>query len=380
MSDVSPPPPTPSEEKATSRTGNSRLRTFVIWGNVAYAVLLVALYGALRLMAESWWPATAALYLPRWPWMLPTIPLGIAAWFVWRQGVWLPIVGALLVLGPIAGLRLPQLGERPRGQEIRVVTLNIQNGKPNLPASLGEIERFEPHLLLCQEVDYEQRELEESAAAAGLVHVRYDSHFWTAATSPLRLVEVVESQTSFRDICAVYEWEGPTEAAGTMDTARQLFVVNVHLSTARHGLVNLRPTSPLTGTGLQELAEHQHLRAAEIGELAATLDELSQRGDVIVAGDFNMPTDSPWFAALLRDRVSAFDVAGRGYGYTVPNDAGDLWPRGVCWLRVDHVLAGGLGVRAARPGRASGSDHRGMFAKLVRPSREPALASGEGSP
>ena len=337
-----------------------RWRRAAIAVSVAYLLAMLAIWALLRFAAETFWPATALLYLPRWPWILPAIPVGIAAWLLWRPGALLAAIGAIVVLGPVGGFRFGtgRAIVKPPDTVIRVVTLNIQNGKPNLPASLGEIERFGPDVMCSQEVDFEQPELIDSVASVDLAYRRHDSHFWTASRWPLELVRVVESQTSYRDICAVYRVLGPGESA--------FHLVNVHLSTARHGLTNLRPRTVLTGVGLDELRAHQRLRLGEIAELSAVLDELPT--PLVVCGDFNMPVDSPAFAALLAGRRSAFDVAGFGYGYTVPNEATPLWPRGWCWLRVDHVLASkNVSPIAARPGTASGSDHRALLTELRLP-------------
>lgn len=327
---------------------------------------VAAIVAAVLLIGERWYLTTAALYLPRWPWGLPSIPLTLAAAWAWRRGLWLTLPAAAMVFGPLCGLRmtLPSFVSYA-GDRVVLATANIQNGEPNLPAILGEVERRGVYMLCCQEVDSEQLELNETAARMGLDSVHYDSYFWTASRYPLRKVRVLESQASYRDIAAVYEMRDlPNRAAD----GPPLFLVNVHLSTARFGLKNLRPRTPLTGVGLDALAAHQAVRRTEVAELAALLDELDADGDVIACGDFNMPTDSTAFAPLLSGRRSAFDDAGFGYGYTVPNDAGHGWPRGLCWLRVDQVLVSeSLVVHSAAAGNAAGSDHRAMFVDLTSP-------------
>ena len=346
------------------------IRRGVVTLSVAYLAGVLLLWVLLRFAAESFWPATALLYLPRWPWLLPAIPIGIAAWLLWRPGALLAAIGAILVLGPIGGFRFGG-GSEPAGggPVVRVVTLNIQNGKPNLRASLGEIERFAPDVVCSQEVDFEQPDLDASLASVELTHRRHDSHFYVASRWPLERVRLVESQASFRDLCVVYRVLAP----------QPFHLVNVHLSTARHGLTNLRPRTIVTGAGLDELREHQRLRMAEIDELAAVLNDVPQ--PVVVCGDFNMPVDSPAFAPLLIGRCSAFDAAGFGYGYTVPNEATPLWPRGWCWLRVDHVLGSAdIMPLDARPGHASGSDHRAMLATLQLPATAADEAAATDAP
>ena len=338
-------------------------RAFAVFLKVACWVNLtgvVAVWLLVRTLGESWYLTTALLYLPRWPWLLPSIPLALAAAWVWRRGLWLTLPAIAIVAGPLCGLRLGWGGWTASAPpQLSLVTVNIQNGQPNLRATLGEIERRGVELICCQEVDSEQLELIETANEIGLIDQHYDSYFWTASSQPLTKVEVLESQASFRDIAAVYRIED-AQANG-----RPVHLVNVHLSTARFGLKNLRPRTPLTGIGLDELAAAQAIRMTEVAELAALLDRLADEGEVIACGDFNMPTDSTAFAPLLARCRSAFDSAGVGYGYTVPNDAGHGWPRGFCWLRVDQVLVtGGLTALSASEGDAAGSDHRAMFATI----------------
>lgn len=327
------------------------------WTNLA---IVAGVWLLVRFLGESWYLTTALLYLPRWPWLLPSIPLTLAAAWVWRRGLWLTLPAIALVAGPLCGLRLGWAGWTASAlPQLSLVTVNIQNGQPNLRATLGEIERRGIELICCQEVDSEQLELIETAAAMGLADQHYDSYFWTASSRPLTKIDVLESQASFRDIAAVYRIDD-AEVGG-----RPVHLVNVHLSTARFGLKNLRPRTPLTGIGLDELAAAQSIRMTEIAELAALLARLAEEGEVVACGDFNMPTDSTAFAPLLEQYRSAFDTAGLGYGYTVPNDAGHGWPRGFCWLRVDHVLiTDGLTPLSADEGDAAGSDHRAMFATI----------------
>jgi vancomycin resistance protein VanJ len=83
---------------------------------------------------------------------------------------------------------------------------------------------------------------------------------------------------------------------------------------------------------------------------------------VVVAGDFNMPTDSAIYRECWSNLSNAFSKSGFGFGYTE-------WPTVGGWrfgIRIDHILTG----PRWRPQRCwvgpdVGSDHLPLLADVL---------------
>jgi len=84
-------------------------------------------------------------------------------------------------------------------------------------------------------------------------------------------------------------------------------------------------------------------------------------------GDFNTPSSSNVYQQTWGDFTNAFEVRGRGYGYTAPDRPFRRWLSYVPWVRIDHILASqDWSVGSCRIGRKHGSDHHLITATLRR--------------
>ena len=146
---------------------------------------------------------------------------------------------------------------------------------------------------------------------------------------------------------------------------REIDFCSVHLLSPREGIeavldrqTVLRPSEGPT------LAAEIEQRSQESEDAARWVGRLSQ--SLIVAGDFNMPTDSCIYRRDWAGYRNAFSDAGLGFGYTE-------WPRvrGFSWgVRIDHVLTGSdWRCRSCWVGPDVGSDHLPLLADLVWDSR-----------
>ena len=131
--------------------------------------------------------------------------------------------------------------------------------------------------------------------------------------------------------------------------------------------------SPRDGLGVV-LDRQTLLRPSEGPALTADIKQRSQESEdaeswvrrlstsPILAGDFNMPTDSSIYRRDWAKYRNAFSDAGLGCGYTE-------WPRirGFSWgVRIDHILtAGSWRPRRCWVGPDIGSDHLPLVADLV---------------
>ena len=137
--------------------------------------------------------------------------------------------------------------------------------------------------------------------------------------------------------------------------------------TARRGLQDLSPSELATGSAQASLEEFQLLRLAESSELREQIRQHTGDLPLIVAGDFNTPSSSSLFSRTWGDLISAFDVAGTGYGYTSPVKPQRYWVSYLPWARIDHVLcSSGWQIVRCQVGQSRGSDHHVIFAEISR--------------
>jgi endonuclease/exonuclease/phosphatase family metal-dependent hydrolase len=317
---------------------------------IVTSVALLLLCG----VSEDWWFSAALSYLPRAPYLV--FSLTIIPAVVRRR--WLPAsVNALcgvLIAGPVMGLCAPlTVGSPPAPAEsLMVVSCNIQNGDSDLAQVLAEIEALNPDVVALQETRRGDEELARQFAGWHIIHV---DEYWVAARFPVRLVDQCDADSMQRTTAIACEIDAP---------GGKWLLCDIHLSTARHGLTELRWHSPLTGAGVDDLRWRQWERRLESEETLRFVDR--HAGPPIIAlGDFNTPTTSTLFADVWGEWQSAFETAGWGYGFTSPCNTSRLWPHNTPWLRIDHILCdASWQIHAAGIGHTAGSDHRLMWARV----------------
>jgi endonuclease/exonuclease/phosphatase (EEP) superfamily protein YafD len=99
-----------------------------------------------------------------------------------------------------------------------------------------------------------------------------------------------------------------------------------------------------------------NVRKRPLERLAGALQSLE--GPVIVAGDFNTPSDSVHFAGLTEGFTSAWAERGAGYSAT--------WPVPLPLMDLDQVWHNaGVAIRSFTLGWSSASDHRPVIVEFV---------------
>ncbi len=324
---------------------------------IGYPLLLVGSTLALHLVGERWWLTTIALYLPRWPLILP-LPFLTVALVARGRPVLLAIqLAALLVwLFPLAGLHLGMRQTATPGRRaLRVLTMNIHS----LVASsdiAAEVRRSHSDLILFQE-------------AAGQTEAwwkrEFPSYEWRVGGEFVfgSRYEIAEHTTP------------PPSAYGASDGTRryvryrvvlpgtELYVYNVHAPSPSRVFEHLGrgiESGPLTSSWPGRRAELQAnaLHRRELLEAIGSDARASAR-PAIIAGDTNVPDPSFVLTDAFRGYGDAFSTVGRGFGYTFP--VGRSGP----WLRIDRVFVS-ASVRSidSRVTGASSSDHLGLIADL----------------
>lgn len=326
------------------------------WANFAAMWGVIAL---IHLGSERWWVTTAIIYLPRIPWLIPSlilIPFSLK--YAWKS-TFLNLGAVLLVLGPImnwqcGGLSAPEVD--PAAYRLTIVSCNVQTFEPDFPAVVDEINRIKPDVILFQEA-FEDHPLLQILLEGWTVH-RHDEYL-AASKLPLKFVETCHLPSYDRITAVRYELETPS---GT------IALFNVHQTSPRHSLTELKPWSVLNGAGINLVKNEIVVRELEAIQTRKFTVTGQSKLPVLVAGDFNMPNDSNLFQESWGSLVDAYATTAIGYGYTSPCDTKTFWPTNTPWAQVDHILTSRhWQVERCWVGKSGGSDHRLIAAQLRLP-------------
>lgn len=314
---------------------------------------VLAVAGLIMFVGENWWFSTALSYLPRLPWLIPSLLL--TGLLILRRPKLTPlaIIPALIVAVPLMGLCMPVATAEPADHAMRVISCNIQNGQPRFGSVVREMERLDADIMLFQECETPRERMSEKWP--DFYHAHIDM-FDVTSRWPVTMLDVVGSEASNRYCAAIFRIDHPE---------RPFVLVNVHMSTVRHGLGHLRNTSLSIGESTQRVSDWQAIREIEFQELADAVAKITDE-PIVMAGDFNQPWQGQFLQRQFSNWTSAFDVAGTGYGYTTPTDTEKMWPKNTPWIRIDHIAVNdGFGVTHAEVGKSAGSDHRLIAADLT---------------
>jgi len=333
-----------------------RIVGWLVW---TYALTVLGAWVLLVWGGDRWWFPTVMLYSPRWLYALPLIVLVPMA-LIWRRRMlWILTAAVLIIGGPIMGFCVPwtawMAGDGPA---IRTLTCNVQANHLDQDALARLIEQTRPDIVALQECNRDFRPNWPSGwhsyqARGLLVASRYpirDVQIRLARHPPQRWPRVSAMY------CVLETPQGPVHFC------------NLHLRSPRWGLVEVLDRNRVVdASGSPALLAEIGYRRQEAEELKRWIEGLSR--SVIIAGDFNMPTDSTIYRDTWAVYANAFSQAGWGFGYT-------KWSPlfgGHYGSRIDHILTGS-GWRAAScwVGPDVHSDHRPLIADLTwagRPAR-----------
>lgn len=331
--------------------------------NVAYIVLLAAITLLNRLGPDRFWLGALNFYLPQLVWAVPGVVLVLASWRGARGWIWLPFLGILWVLGPIMDWHwsFRQARAEASAPTLRVMTWNIKYGKRDLMPLIEELQRSRPDVILFQDA---------VRAAEGPLgdylrgwQLENRGQYLVASRYPISAVEVHELPSKDRKKETFLRCK-------LRVGSRDLSLYNVHFKTPRRSLNAFRKVKrdawyiPKAVDRFEGNVRTRLLQAERVAEYLG-----GERGDFLVAGDFNSP-DHSLVCETLRSAglADAFDRAGRGYGYTY----GHFLLRNripylrASWMRIDHIMtSSGLSAQTCRVGTRRASDHRPVVADLI---------------
>jgi endonuclease/exonuclease/phosphatase family metal-dependent hydrolase len=128
---------------------------------------------------------------------------------------------------------------------------------------------------------------------------------------------------------------------------------SLHLASPRRGLHEMihEPRQ-----GIADLQAGSALRGEQFENLS--LEVADGTGPLLLAGDFNTPTESSLFRDVWGRYTDAFTSAGWGWGYTFLGNR--------TTVRIDHILAGpGWHCERSWVGPYLGPPHRPVLADLI---------------
>jgi endonuclease/exonuclease/phosphatase family metal-dependent hydrolase len=262
---------------------------------------MVLITWALLTASDRWWPATALMYAPRWVLALPSALLFPTA-IVFRPRLLAILIPALwLALGPVAGLCVPWrtiFAPKPQGLALRVFSCNIHYKALDPPTLKA--------LLLGADADVFVLQACASNRAMEPVdlegwHFRRDNELFCASRYPFHLVKVIgEHSAGRKGAVARYDLETP---------AGLIHLFSLHLATPRNGLSAALAHDPEAVAAVEANSERRRLESENIRR---ELEQVS--GSVLIAGDFNTPTESSIFHRYWGEYADAFSTAGWGFG------------------------------------------------------------------
>jgi endonuclease/exonuclease/phosphatase (EEP) superfamily protein YafD len=310
-------------------------------------VSLALVLGAWALLyaGDSWGPATAAMFGPRWLLLLPPALLTVPALVVRRRSLGPLLLAIVLTLGPVMGFSVPwdRLGRAQDGVvRLRVLTCNMHYGKLD-PAPLGQlVTDIRPDVVALQEW---KASATTDPFDPGEWHVCRGAGQFLASRFPVRTVEQIGADSVGEDGSVIrYELDTPF---GTTT------LFSLHFATPREGLHQVLDD---TWNGLAGIEAGTALRRVQSERLARKAAAVA--GPVILVGDFNTPPESAIFRRVWEPYTDAFSSAGWGWGYTFRTR--------LIAVRIDHILIG-RGLRCDRcwVAPAVGSPHRPVVADIA---------------
>jgi endonuclease/exonuclease/phosphatase (EEP) superfamily protein YafD len=297
---------------------------------------------------DTWWPATVLLFGPRWLLLVPALPLAVGVLLARPRLLPVVVLGVIISLGPVMGFHTGwrRWLSNPPPRALRIITFNAAGGYNPDPAAVPvALLAYHPDIILFQECPPLMAQAEVWPAG------------WTARSSAGGIClatrfPVLESRVLERMETENQSGTGNATVFRLLAGSDTLTVAGIHLETPRKGLSSLR-----YGGNASRMPANILLR--QVGAERVSRWTLSQGGELIIAGDFNMPVESRIYRDNFSSCTNAFSAVGTGFG----------WTRVLRHfsVRIDHVLTcGGWRPVHIETGPALGSDHRPVIADLAR--------------
>jgi len=331
----------------------ARVIGWLAWTYLAAALIVATLVWSI---GDTTMLGTVLLFMGRWVFLLPLVLLVPAALLYHRLLLAPLAVAALVILGPVMGLRTGwrRILPAPAGTPMRVVTFNADGGEFVAQMIPTLLLQWKPQVLAIQECgEMLSSVVQRVPTWMPGWHEFVGTDLCLLSHYPIREAKVMDrSQLDRVKQSEEKEFGGAGYVVRfVLETpSGPIRVVNLHLETPRKGLEGLMERD------LRRLEMNTEIREIESNLARSWASEGT--GPLLVLGDFNTPVESRIFQRHWGDLADAFSVAGTGFGMTKYNG----WIR----ARIDHVLASDdWHVDHATVGRDLHSDHRPLIVDLT---------------
>ncbi|MFA6546071.1 MAG: endonuclease/exonuclease/phosphatase family protein [Limisphaerales bacterium] len=324
---------------------------------VIYCVGFVGLLYGLEFLAEDHQFLSTMMYAPPWVWLLPIIPLGFLAIFIYAR-LLIPLALCFpVMIFAFMDLRWHNHG-RPLGPSFKVVTNNIGQDHNKSFRAFADLQKAD--IIALQDASASGR----GPAFAKDYPDRYvagKDQFILISKYPVRAADVLPMPDPVDPRQRVAAWF-------ELDVdGRALLVFTVHMPTPRSQLMAMKSPSALLSmlgksTGFSGQIHEENVRFFKNQqELARQIVKITRlaKAPFIVCGDFNVPTHGIIYHLYRDNWIEAFNVRGQGEGATFPGDA-----KLPAWLRLDNIYCSKTGLRPIHAEVEEGrpSQHRCMAA------------------
>ncbi len=304
--------------------GDKRIRRADPW-RIPFGLAMLGMAATLLgYLGRVWWPLEWFSHF-RVQFFACLFPFAVA--FLWFHKFRMCVVTCVFLtanLVEILPLYFGGSGPEPSGEHLRVMLLNINSANRRHKLVIASIRAGNPDVVLVMEVNQRWMEAlsELSADYPHRISRPRPDNFGIAFFSRLE-PENLEIQ----------------HIASTVPSV----VARLKTGTGLLTIFGTHSLPPINGRYARE-------RNSQIGELARLARQI--QGPVVLMGDLNTTSWSPFFADLVED--SGLRDSRRGFGIQAS------WPDGLFFLRIpiDHCLVSGdIAVMDRRVGPSIGSDH-----------------------
>ncbi len=325
------------------------MKRAVLFLSILYLVSLLAVWAAMNADDSSLWPVTLFLLSPRWVVATPLIVLVPVTFMVRARWMLIHLVSAAVILVPLMGFQFAASADRDSGASdvLRVVTSNMGGAAPHAQQLIDLVVNDQVDVVILQECPPSVSE--PLFAKLGWQH-RQKYNMAIGSRLPLGQATVLarQSKENYHAIAAMscdLRWPDNGE----------IKLVSVHLPTFRPAL---QKALQLDFDEWPNVILEMGKKYRRVAKMVHDAVEKSN-APVVIAGDFNVPTESIYYRELWNDYRDSHSEQGSGFGYTKHTR--------LHGVRIDHILTDDhWKVLNSSVGNSLGGDHRPVIAELMK--------------
>jgi len=281
------------------------------------------------------------LFIPRWLIFIPLLlALIINHKLLKSQLLIISLITTLLFFFYLHFyINLPTLTKSTPVKSIRVMSFNMSGGSFDSRKLNTQIKYNHPDVMVFQEAS---QKLKKVLPKSWLLNCQQSLCLASKTTS-----KVVSFQTR-----RIFDGWGTFAALFELKINDQrTYILNIHLETPRKAYENIR-YGKFDFSLMKDIYEQRYLEATLSKSLAA------KHHPLIIAGDFNMPSDSWIYSENFSKFENTFNEKGFGSGYSKHTT--------LLGVKIDHILIdNNFSVVKSWVDIDTGSDHRPIFADII---------------